>query len=351
MALNGLAATPVSALLAGLSPPHPARVAAADCPHFRAAALAAFPYDTPDGSSSSSPGPPLPPAVDWSHAMGPVKNQHVNNTPCGCCWSFASTGVMEGALGVAGAAAAAADGRPPPPAPSLSEQELIDCDRGPPFKDAGCDGGDFEGGIAFAVKAGGLTSEASYPYRGKDGRCHHKRARGGRVRGVVGFKHVPPKNEAALKAAVARGPVAVAVCCGDFIDDWHAYTGGLMRFGISKNASAAAGPPTLTQLAGCPKPLDHAVVVVGYGTERGAGPGGVDQPYWLIKNSWGEAWGEKGYFKLAAGLPTTGPLKKGAAGLLTMPGFPTVDAATAEKVEAEGDAGLEAAVQAALAVV
>ena len=36
--------------------------------------------------------------------VGPVKNQHVNNTPCGCCWSFASTGVMEAALAVAAAA-------------------------------------------------------------------------------------------------------------------------------------------------------------------------------------------------------------------------------------------------------
>jgi hypothetical protein len=134
-----------------------------------------------------------------------------------------------------------------------------------------------------------------------------------------------------------------------------------MRFGISKNASAAAAPPTLAQLAGCPKPLDHAVVVVGYGTEQGAGPGGADQPFWLIKNSWGEAWGERGYFKLAAGLPAKGKTRKGAAGLLTMPGFPTVDVAAAaaengvEEEEVVGEDGgvlrAAGAVQAAMAVV
>ncbi len=268
------------------------------------------------------PRPPLPPSIDWAAAgmVGPVKNQHVNNTPCGCCWSFASTGVMETALLIAaGAGTGGGEGKE---TVSLSEQELIDCDRAPPFKDAGCDGGDFEGGIAYAIKTGGLTTEASYPYRGKDGRCHRKKARAAKVGGIAGFRHVPPRSEAALAAALAHHPVAVAVCCSDaFIADWHAYTGGLMTF---TNGSAVGPHPTLAQLGGCAKPLDHAVVVVGAGVEPGAGPGGADQPFWLVKNSWGEAWGERGFFKLAAGLP--GPVNKGkgAAGLLTMPGFPTV---------------------------
>ena len=42
---------------------------------------------------------------------------------------------------------------------------------------------------------------------------------------------------------------------------------------------------------GCTDPLDHAVVIVGYGTTED----GVD--YWLIKNSWNTHWGEKGFFR------------------------------------------------------
>ena len=43
----------------------------------------------------------------------------------------------------------------------------------------------------------------------------------------------------------------------------------------------------------------HAVVIVGYGTEKG-----VD--YWLVKNSWGKGWGDRGYFKIKRGVHMCG---------------------------------------------
>ena len=41
----------------------------------------------------------------------------------------------------------------------------------------------------------------------------------------------------------------------------------------------------------CGSTIDHAVVLVGYGTENG-------KDYYLVRNSWGEGWGEGGYFHM-----------------------------------------------------
>jgi Papain family cysteine protease len=56
---------------------------------------------------------------------------------------------------------------------------------------------------------------------------------------------IPPLNETAMMQAVAQHPIAVGVCCGDYIDAWHAYAGGVF------DAEC------------CEEPIDHAMVVVG----------------------------------------------------------------------------------------
>lgn len=59
-------------------------------------------------------------SVDWREAgiIGPIKNQHVNNSACGCCWSFATIATVESIN-------ALATGK----LEVLSEQQLIDCDQ------------------------------------------------------------------------------------------------------------------------------------------------------------------------------------------------------------------------------
>ena len=291
LALNGIAAIDRETLLAGLTRQQ-------DGPEDEAATLAAFPYAFEGRIGRKRPRPPPPPpSVDWRAAgiMGPVKNQHRDNISCGCCYTFAATGVTEACI-------ALADHVPPP---SLSEQQLIDCDRGPPFKDKGCKGGSVEEAIDYIRRNGGLDSEDDYPYTGQHAKgtsacVARKETR--HVARVSKYIKVPRRSEAALKAAVAQHPVSVAVCCGDFIDDWHAYTGpGVMTFGANKSET------------GCARPLDHAVVVVGYFEEDA-----VHGPHWLWKNAWGEGFGEGGYFRLRMGVEA----RDGAAGMLNLGGFP-----------------------------
>jgi len=61
--------------------------------------------------------------------------------------------------------------------------------------------------------------------------------------------------------------------------------------------------------------LDHAVLLVGWGTTTGTNP----QPYYLMKNSWGTSWGEDGYMKMA--IVGNGP---GICGVQMQPAYPTM---------------------------
>merc|ERR1712228_1057817 len=91
-----------------------------------------------------------PDAVDWTTqgAVTPVKNQ----AHCGSCWTFSTTGALEGAWKIAGHDLV-----------SLSEQNILDCDTG----GAGCKGGDMEQAFGW-VKENGICSEADDAYKCAD---------------------------------------------------------------------------------------------------------------------------------------------------------------------------------------
>merc|ERR1712167_183564 len=123
---------------------------------------------------------------------------------------------------------------------------------------------------------------------GRDGKCH---AEGG-VAEVSTFADVTPKDPEALAEALQKGPVSIAVDAGGL--DWQLYFGGVMRGWL------------------CGHSLDHGVLLVGYGTEG-------DEDYWLVKNSWGASWGEKGYIRLARDMKEKG---NGVCGLQMQPSQP-----------------------------
>jgi len=126
----------------------------------------------------------------------------------------------------------------------------------------------------YIIKQGGIDTEKSYPYTAMDGTCHFKtNAIGAKLSSHTDID----KTEDALKEASATvGPISVA------IDAAHS-SFQLYKSGVYVEQSCQQNAP------------DHAVLVVGYGTEGG-------QDYWLVKNSWAATWGDQGYIKMARNL-------------------------------------------------
>nr|GMC56163.1 low-temperature-induced cysteine proteinase-like [Ipomoea batatas] len=151
---------------------------------------------------------------------------------------------------------------------SLSEQELVDCDL--EFND-GCDGGDTDKAFEFIIDNGGIDSEEDYPYTGEDGKCDFYRQNNAKAVSIDGYGYVLEDDEEELGWAVLRhGPISVALN-GDAYD-FQLYESGIY-----------SGP--------CGTGLENSMTIVGYGSENG-----VD--YWIVKNSWGERWGEEGYMRI-----------------------------------------------------
>ena len=119
------------------------------------------------------------------------------------------------------------------------------------------------------IRQNGLATESDYPYEGQQETCKQDASPAVKI---TGYERVPSNDESELLKAVANQPVTVAIDAGG--QDFRLYSHGVFK-------------------GECGNRLNHAVTVVGYGTSEDG------NKYWLIKNSWGNSWGEEGYMKLA----------------------------------------------------
>jgi C1A family cysteine protease len=228
-----------------------------------------------DSSSDSSDD--LPDSVDWrtANVVTPVKDQG----SCGSCWSFSTTGSIEGAYAIQTGNLV-----------SLSEQQLVDCST--TYDEEGCNGGLMDYAFDY-VEENGLCTEDEYPYTAVDGTCAVDTCSTGGVT-LSGCVDVTTNNQTALKEAVNIGPVSIAI------------EADTMTFQFYSDGVITSDK--------CGTNLDHGVLIVGYGTEDG-------QDYWLVKNSWGDTWGDEGYVKIAR---TDSVSDEGICGIAMSASFPVM---------------------------
>jgi len=236
----------------------------------------------------------FPPSFDWrsSNAVTPVKNQD----SCGSCWAESAVENIESVVFIKTRNVTNATFPSP-----LSVEQVIECDP----HDYACYGGYPSGAYKYVIEQGGLASEATYPFNVDnhviclanqtfnetcgDGICDDPpltnycdltcSAKSHEFVAKISNWKALPEDEDQLAAFLAENnPISVALDAGGDLISWlQFYKGGV------------ANPKMCTTTR-----LDHAVLLVGYGEFNGT-------PYWSVRNSWGEKWGENGYFRLVRG--------------------------------------------------
>ncbi|XP_036229944.2 cathepsin K isoform X1 [Bactrocera oleae] len=203
--------------------------------------------------SSLMPQPPE--AIDWREKG--FKTQSANQKTCGSCYAFSIAESIEGQV-------FKRTGR----VLNLSPQQIVDCSV--TFGNQGCTGGSLRNTLKYLEATGGLMREQDYKYVSKKDKCQFAAELA--VVNVTSWAVLPTKDEKAIKTAVAHiGPIPISINASP-------RTFQLYSDGVYDDDSCTSDT------------VNHAMLVVGY-----------TKHYWILKNWWGEMWGEDGYMRLRRG--------------------------------------------------
>lgn len=192
---------------------------------------------------------------------------------CGSCYAFTSVANIEGQYF-----------KKYGKNKEFSQQQIVDCD----YINSGCNGGLMEYTFTYLKKTGGIESYEDYPYVGVEQTCKSDKSKFDPDVVIDGWEKlgdkdviIDPANEDDMKEYLyEKGPLAIIM--NSIL--LREYTGGIIDVDESECSTSR---------------LNHAVVLVGYGTEN-------DIPYWIVRNSFGKNWGENGYFRIYRGKGTCG---------------------------------------------
>ena len=243
----------------------------------------------------------LPKQLDYVKRglVTPVKQQGA----CGSCWAFSTAALVEGA--VAKSSGVLTD---------FSTQQLVSCSKGivvngTDVSNSGCHGG-FPSVALLNIGTWGSycpmslygTDVASSPLGKEDGVCYENKwcnhpaqtlninipetIKSTQIQIVSSdlLETGPASEETIMRALVELGPLSVTVNA----ENWQNTT-IYNNSGILSNEACYIGQDQASASN------DHAVLLVGYGEEKG-------QKFWKIQNSWNTAWGEDGYIRIERGL-------------------------------------------------
>jgi cysteine peptidase B len=189
-------------------------------------------------------------------ATTPIYNQG----QCGSCWAFSATETIESYFFLAGNQLT-----------QLAMEQIVDCDTA--GQDQGCNGGFPSGAYQYVESAGGIEALSDYPYTaesGESGSCNFQQS--DVVATVTGYNSIDGETGLYQQTSSSSGgPVSVCVDASS----WQNYNGGV--------------------LTSCGSDVDHCVQLTGYANYGQSGS------YWIVRNSWGEDWGEQGFIWIEIG--------------------------------------------------